>query len=110
MQLTAVVESISPLNQRSYKDSQGQTQIFEYADLVLNNGIERFACRTASANLAKRMLADGDGKINQGDLVNAIIVTHCYEAKTQNGETFLTNRTELHHIQKFPYKQGYNGF
>ena len=110
MQLTAVVESISPLSQRTYKDSHGQQQIFEYADLVLNNGIEKFACRTASGNLAKRMLADGDGKINKGDLVNAIIVTQCYEAKTQTGETFLTNRTELHHIQKFPLKLAYNGF
>ena len=39
-------------------------------------------------------------------MVHAFIVTHCSEAKAQNGETFMSNRTDLHSIQKFPFQTG----
>ena len=71
----------------------------DFYEMVLDNGLERFACDTNSSSLASQIEKD---KLKKGDRVNAILRTQCYPAKTKDGKDFFSNRTKIIDIKAEP--------
>ena len=103
MEITAEVEMISKKQTRSFPTKDGQTQTIDYVEMVLNNGIERFACETANGNLAK-VITEGEAadRISKGDSVHAILINWASPQKTNDGREFMVNRIKVHQIKKIP--------
>ena len=102
MEITAVVESISPKKSRTYTPTGGQPQEIQWLDIVLNNGLERIAAETVGNGLANLITnkEDKDNFIAKGDTVRAFLMINCAEQKTKDGETFMANRIKIHQIRK----------
>ena len=103
MEITAVVESISPKRSRTYTPTNGgQPQEIQWLDIVLNNGLERIAAETVGnglANLISNPESPADF-IVKGDTVRAFLLISCSEQQTRDGETFMANRIKIHQIRK----------
>ena len=99
MEFKGKIEEISALQTREFEASDGTKQSVEFVTMILNDGLERIACETATTNVARGVAAD---KIAVGDAVHAFLITRCREQNTQNGGKFMANRSKVYHISKIP--------
>jgi hypothetical protein len=99
MEFKGKIEEISEKQTRTFDGSDGTKQSVEFVTMVLNDGLERIACETASTNVARGV--DND-HLKVGDAVHAWLITRCADQKTKDGGTFKANRTKVYHIAKIP--------
>ncbi|MBR1767946.1 MAG: hypothetical protein IJ742_04465 [Prevotella sp.] len=82
MEKTFKIEKMLPLNDRQYKDQQGQQRVFTSLGFVLTDGIDTIYAE-ATGDYARSLV----GQLNAGDNVRVQLSTSVRDWQDQQGPT-----------------------
>lgn len=102
MEIKATVEQMSaPINCK-YKTESGVEREFSYLEVVLNDGLNRFFCETASPLNAHEAAKN----LKIGDKVVALARFDAVMCNRQTGGTFYKNRVKILDMKR-EFQMGY---
>lgn len=102
MEIKATIEQMSaPLTYKINKEGEPEREI-SYLEVVLNDGLNRFFCETASPLNAQ----DTAKKVKIGDNVVALVRFEAILCKKQDGGSFFKNRVKILDMKR-EFQMGY---
>ena len=95
MEKTMKIEKVLPINDRQYKDQQGQQRVFTSMGFVLTDGIDTIFAE-ATGDYARSLA----GQLNAGDTVRVQLSTSVRDWQDQQGQTRYEVKAYISTIKK----------